>query len=189
MSDVFFTADTHFNHRRLCENVRGMFPDVAAMNEAMIERWNTIVKPGDRVYHLGDVALGRPQDCADILKRLSGQIYLVRGNHEKVAEHKLCAERFIWIKDYHYLEVYGQKVALSHYAFRVWRNSHHGSWHLYGHSHGSLPESDRSLSFDVGVDSWAFAPVSWGEVVEKMKTKEWAPVDGHGVTMDLGEND
>ena len=65
-SNVWFTADTHFNHRRLIEINRPQFGSVEEMNETMIERWNERVKKGDRVYHLGDFALGRPEDAAAI---------------------------------------------------------------------------------------------------------------------------
>jgi calcineurin-like phosphoesterase family protein len=64
-----------------------------------------------------------------------------------------------------------QLIALCHYAMRVWKNSFHGSWHLYGHSHGMLPEIPESLSFDVGVDCWDFYPVSIEEIKAKMATK------------------
>lgn len=175
MSDIFFTSDTHFGHSNICERLRKNFSSFEEMDETMITRWNDRVRPGDKVYHLGDFALCGPEYCATILKRLRGNIYLIRGNHENTAERKVCASRFVWIKDYHYRKFYGQNVVLCHYAFRVWRNSRHGSWHLYGHSHGLLPESEHSLSFDVGVDAWSFAPVSWDEVVTKMKTKNSAP--------------
>ncbi len=42
---------------------------------------------------------------------------------------------------------------MNHYAQRVWEHSHHGSWHVYGHSHGSLPDDIKSKSIDVGVDT------------------------------------
>jgi len=54
-SNVWFTADTHFNHRRLIEINRPQFCSVEEMNETMIERWNERVEKGDRVYH-DDVA-------------------------------------------------------------------------------------------------------------------------------------
>jgi calcineurin-like phosphoesterase family protein len=57
-TNLFFTADTHFFHRRLAE-MRG-FADISAMNEALVEEWNAVVAKNDRVYHLGDVALGNP---------------------------------------------------------------------------------------------------------------------------------
>lgn len=44
---------------------------------------------------------------------------------------------------------------LFHYAMRVWNKSHHGSIHLYGHSHDSLDKDGEynGLSMDVGMDS------------------------------------
>lgn len=37
-------------------------------------------------------------------------------------------------------EIGGVKMTLCHYAFRTWDKAHHGTWMLYGHSHGTLPE-------------------------------------------------
>jgi len=47
---------------------------------------------------------------------------------------------------------------------RVWNLSHHGSWHLYGHSHGNLPDTPTSLSMDVGVDTHGFRPWHFDEI-------------------------
>jgi calcineurin-like phosphoesterase family protein len=62
-----------------------------------------------------------------------------------------------------------QKLILDHYAMRVWDQSHHGSWHLYGHSHGKLP--DLGLSTDVGVDGHNFQPWSFEEVRAYFRSK------------------
>lgn len=175
---IWFTSDTHFNHRNILLS-RPQFTSVEEMNELMIERWNARVKRSDRVYHLGDVALGNADAARQILNRLNGAIHLIRGNHEAVAENKKCADRFVWIKDYHWLKLGEQKVYLLHYAMRTWNCMHYGSWHLYGHSHGSLPELPGTLSFDVGVDCWDFAPISYEEVQQKMAGKVFVPVDHH----------
>ena len=65
MKDIWVTSDTHFRHANILKFkdsdgnlVRPGFEDVDAMDEHMIERWNSVVKPGDMVYHLGDVVLG-----------------------------------------------------------------------------------------------------------------------------------
>jgi len=173
MSNVFFTADTHFHHSNALQAFRkGLFDSVDAMDEHLISAWNDKVKkPSDRVYHLGDVGLGRPEFLLTILSKLNGQIYLIRGNHDRTAEHNLCKNRFVWIKDYFNLKIGEQKICLSHYAFRTWECKKYGSWHLHGHSHGNLPELPGELSFDVGVDCWDFAPVSYDEVRAKMQAK------------------
>jgi hypothetical protein len=36
---------------------------------------------------------------------------------------------------------------LCHYAMRVWNRSHHGAWHLYGHSQGESPRNTHG-AFD-----------------------------------------
>jgi calcineurin-like phosphoesterase family protein len=63
---------------------------------------------------------------------------------------------------------------------KIWRNSHRGSWHLYGHSHGGLHESPNSLSFDVGVDARDYRPISFDEVSKLMAKKTFKPIDHHG---------
>jgi hypothetical protein len=45
---IFFTSDTHFGHGGALGLYRRPFASVAAVNEAIIERWNEIVGPGRR---------------------------------------------------------------------------------------------------------------------------------------------
>ena len=90
-----------------------------------------------------------------ILERLNGKIYLIKGNHEKSAE--ACHSRFEWIKDYHELVIEDnefekgqQMVILFHYSLREWNASHWGTYHLYGHSHGTLEAlSMMALPYDI----------------------------------------
>jgi calcineurin-like phosphoesterase family protein len=53
---------------------------VEAMDEAMVERWNSVVRPQDTVYHLGDVVINRK--ALPTLGRLNGQKTLIKGNHD-----------------------------------------------------------------------------------------------------------
>jgi calcineurin-like phosphoesterase family protein len=85
-------SDTHFNHAnilkfedRVGKAVRGQFSSVEDMNEHMIQRWNEVVKPGDKVYHLGDVVFGDNKvEWMDInMPRLMGSKRLVFGNHDE----------------------------------------------------------------------------------------------------------
>jgi calcineurin-like phosphoesterase family protein len=148
---VFFTSDTHFGHTNIIRYDPRPFAGVQEMNEALIKNWNSVVGPKDTVYHLGDVSILRPSSTKEILARLQGRICLIRGNHEKSAEHRLCRDRFEWIKDYHFLKLDGRvSIALMHYAMRVWDHSHHGAWHLFGHSHGHLSLPEGVFALDVG---------------------------------------
>lgn len=56
------------------------------------------------------------------------------------------------------------KIALMHYAMRVWNRKHYGTWHLHGHSHGRLAPEGGTLALDIRVDSWNYAPVSFEQL-------------------------
>lgn len=178
--NIFFTADHHFGHANIIKFSERPFESIEEMNNELIKRWNEKIRNDETVYHLGDVSLGKPDFTKEILDQLNGKIHLIKGNHEYSA---LCVpDRFEWIKDYHELYVEDedanlgkQKITLLHYAMRTWNGSHHGTWQLYGHSHGTLPDDEMSLSIDVGVDCHNFYPVSYEEVKELMKAKKWTP--------------
>lgn len=176
-----FTSDLHFSHKKFVTlKFRPHFNTVDEMNETIVGNWNEVVNKRDRVYLLGDVALGRPEAAAKLLKRLNGRIYLIRGNHDDVAEHKLVAPRFEWIKDLHYFQVEKQKIMLCHYAMRSWRAMHHGSWMLFGHSHGHLDDVPTLRTMDVGVDCNAFFPLTFEMIKKKIGNR---PLGRHHKTV------
>lgn len=177
MSKIFFTSDHHFGHANIIKFCNRPFANVEEMNEIMIERWNEKVAPDDEVYHLGDVALTDKENLAAILDRLNGKKYLIVGNHEGAALQN--RGKFKWVKEYHELKVKDpdckngvQRIILFHYAMRTWRGAGRGNWHLYGHSHGNLPDLEDSLSFDIGVDCHDFYPLSYEEVKTIMQAKK-----------------
>lgn len=64
--------------------VRPEFDTVDQMNECMIENWNSVVKQGDIVYHLGDVFIGAKDDFKALWPKLKGSKRLIVGNHDDV---------------------------------------------------------------------------------------------------------
>lgn len=86
MIETWFTSDTHFYHENILkyESDARPFATVEEMNETLIERWNSRVKPKDNVYHLGDFCFGGVQNVS-IAARLNGSKRLVLGNHDKYA--------------------------------------------------------------------------------------------------------
>ncbi len=177
---IFFTSDTHFGHSNIIKYCARPFKDVVEMNNTMIDNWNKVVGKHDTVYHLGDFCFGREDYEFDLyFKKLNGDIIFIEGNHDKLAKRN--RHKFF---NYHKLHEIihgdaGQPIVLCHYAMRVWNKSHRGSWHLYGHSHGTLTDDPTSLSFDVGVDCHNFTPISFEQVAEIMARKNYKPIDHH----------
>lgn len=190
----WFTADTHFGHENIIRYAGRPFKTAAENDAAIIANWNSRVAPRDRVFFLGDFAFRNKEAALAIRRKLNGNIFFISGNHDAAARQ--IKDTFGWYEKSMEVESEGHKFYLSHYAHRVWNKSHHGVMHLYGHSHGSLPDDPRALSMDVGVDSWArickqdlhldalrpedYRPISTAEVLEWMGRKTWQPIDHHG---------
>ena len=187
--NTFFTSDTHFGHANIIKYCKRPFADVREMDNTLIHNWNAIVRPEDTVYHLGDFAVGGGP-AAPYLHRLNGTICFCLGNHDKRLV-KTYQDIELKLQSYQikraesgipYLRevtIEKQEIVLCHYAMKVWNGSHKGSWQLYGHSHGTLPDDPTALSCDVGVDCWNYYPVSMEQLRAKMKTKAYKPVDHH----------
>ncbi|WP_262267268.1 MULTISPECIES: metallophosphoesterase family protein [Microvirga] len=161
---IFYTSDTHFRHKAVLHFDRRPFITAEEMEEEIIRRWNQRVRPTDTVWHLGDFVWGKGQHAAAILGRLNGQKHFVWGNHDHSTVKRLPE----WVSSQAYAEIRdGQDfVVLSHYGHRVWNKAHYGAFHLYGHSHGSLPPQGRS--HDVGTNVWDYRPVTLPEVKERL---------------------
>jgi calcineurin-like phosphoesterase family protein len=175
----FFTSDEHYGHRNILKFCKRPFADIYEMREALIAAHNAKVGRGDITFHNGDMfwRTMSVSEAMDILNQLNGQHILVWGNHDELIENNRDLQgRFARIGDIIHLQKNDvvPKMVLCHYAMRVWRNSHHGSYHLYGHSRAALPEAN-TLSFDCGVDTRPdYAPWSEAEIVSKMKAKKAA---------------
>lgn len=91
MRDYWAVSDTHFGHTNIIKYCGRPYKNVFDMDESLVENWNSVVKKGDYVYHLGDVFMEGPKNSADkdyrqhILRRLNGRITLILGNHDDVS--------------------------------------------------------------------------------------------------------
>jgi calcineurin-like phosphoesterase family protein len=157
------------------------------MNFTLVKNINSVVGINDRLFILGDFTLSRNKN---IVKKYRQQIacnniYYVLGNHDDVIEENAYyfKDDFLHINHciYKTFSVQNKKVKIwmAHYAHKTWRSSHYGSYHLYGHSHGSLQDDPNSLSFDVGVDTNNFRPYSLQDVERIMAGKTFKPIDHH----------
>lgn len=186
---TFYTADWHINHANIIRLCGRPFYDVADMNAQLIDRHNTKVGPDDRVWVLGDVALGPIAESLALVKEFAGHLILVLGNHDRPFEawRKGQAEKYqAWADRYlaagfeavvpgavaTQLPALGD-VLLSHFPYRG--DSHDedrfadqrphddGRPLLHGHVHDKWRRHANMLN--VGVDVWDFYPVPESEIV------------------------
>jgi calcineurin-like phosphoesterase family protein len=158
------------------------FSSVAEMNETMIERHNEVVKPNDEVYTVGDFCFGGTHDWEQIKKRLNGQWFLIKGNHDRQS-FAFLRNLFVAVNEIKNLRVGSQTIVLSHFPMYTWDKSHYGSYHCHGHEHGHIKDSydQTGKILDVGVNTNNYYPYSMNEVLEIMKGKpdNWNQLKGH----------
>ena len=187
MNKVFFTSDTHFGHTNIIKYCDRPFNNVDSMNEALVYNWNTKVSKDSTVYHLGDFAFLDESSIKDLIWSLNGRIVFIPGNHDKnliKALEKFNFDGKATLASLIHSETFNiedEKIrfVMCHYAMKVWDKSHYGAIHLYGHSHGSLPDDKNSRSMDVGVDTNNYTPYSIDEILTIMYKKVYKPVDHH----------
>jgi calcineurin-like phosphoesterase family protein len=124
-SKIYLISDLHLDHANIIKYCSRpfLYNDVHEMNGILVNNWNNVVRENP-VYFLGDLSYGRNARPADFwLKKLSGQITFIRGNHEQVRNSK----------DYHILEYKGRSFLLVHDPDHIpidWKG-----WIIHGHKH------------------------------------------------------
>ena len=168
---IYFTADQHFYHDNVIKHAHRSFTDSEEMNNVLISSWNRKVSADDEVYILGDVTMKGASFASQVLSRLKGRKYLIKGNHDRFADQaEFDKSIFEWIRDYHELEYQNQRFILFHYPIEEWNGFFRGSAHLHGHQHNHEDYNFKNLEngfrrYDVGVDANNMSPVSIDEIL------------------------
>jgi len=87
--NIWVISDTHFGHTNILKYSNRPFKDTEEMDWAMVKRWNSVVQPQDKVYHLGDVYFGSKERVDNILSSLNGRKRLILGNHDNGKDQML----------------------------------------------------------------------------------------------------
>lgn len=153
----FFTADEHYGHKNIIKYCDRPFNNIEEMDNILVKNHNEIVTKKDITYHLGDFTLKEVHIAGKIIHQLNGKHFFLRGSHD----YWLSTEKNIME-----IIINKQNITLCHYAMRSWSKSFHGSWQLFGHSHGGLEPIGKQ--WDVGVDNNNFWPVSFDEIKDIM---------------------
>jgi calcineurin-like phosphoesterase family protein len=178
-ANVWFTSDLHLGHARIIELCRRPFADLDEMNEAIIRRWNERVASGDRVFVLGDVALGQIAESLPLVGRLNGTKLLVPGNHDRCwsGNHRIRpidrsryeGVGFTILPELHrhgdWWLCHFPTAGDSHDEDRYVNHRPtipEGEWLVHGHVHEKWKVNGRQIN--VGVDVWDFRPVHEDEV-------------------------
>lgn len=165
---TFLIGDTHFGHSNILTFKKQdgsplrVFDNIYEHDEYLIYKWNLVVKPEDKVYHLGDVGFRNFTVLNQILSRLNGSKILIKGNHDNMKLSQY-AQHFKDIRGSHVLD----KFILTHIPIHPdslsrWVGNIHGHMHSY-----SLPDSRY---INVSVEQLNdYTPIDFEEIKRKFK--------------------
>jgi len=192
---IYFTSDEHYWHQNVIRYCSRPYTDAQQMNEDMILKHNTVVRPEDTVIRLGDFSLAF-RAVENYAARLMGDKILVPGNHDFChSYHKKSRteeNRAKWTQKYadHGFTVFNEQVTMffeglgtvnmCHHPYATeyelkngdkyakWRPVDDGKLLLCGHVHEKW-QTKRSpngtLMINVGVDVHGFVPVSLDQII------------------------
>lgn len=173
---TWLISDSHFTHSnslkfvnaRTGERMRPHWETVEEMDEDMIQRWNSVVTPKCKIYHLGDFSIARRN--ISIAARLNGDKVLIKGNHDIFKLHEYTPY-FRDIRASHVLD----KCVLSHIPVHPSQIAR-----FKGNIHGHLHENrvlglDGNIDpnyFSVCVEQINYTPIEFSEAIKRLQKQQ-----------------
>ncbi len=166
---IYYTADLHLGHTNVIGFGNRPFSDVDEMDNALIANWRAVVKPNDDIYVLGDLIF-RCKEPEAYLKRLTGRIHMIRGNHDVFLKNKALERYFVEICDMKTVADEGRRVFVCHYPLAEWPGYYRNAIHLFGHIHNNRNEACKIMetlpnNYNVGVDCIGFTPLTLTQII------------------------
>ncbi len=157
MTNIWFTADTHFHHYNIIKYSDRPYDTVEEMNEELIKNWNNKIKKNDTVFHLGDFSF---KNTKLIKQQLNGNIIHIKGNHDDKKE--------TLIKDLSLM------VNINQWQLIHDPNESSARIVICGHVHKQWKTKRTKkgrLLINVGVDVWDYNPVNIIEIKKIVNEK------------------
>lgn len=164
-SKIYLTADTHFFHKNIIDYCNRPFSSLEKMNELMIFYWNEIVKSKDIVIHCGDFSMGGAKQFEELIYRLNGKIFLIRGNHDRQKSfYEKYSEKIVILPHKYKIDIMGKQkikgIIFSHKPLSL-NEIPDNFINCHGHLHSNIKnkKDNHFPHIDVGVDMFNYQPI------------------------------
>ena len=163
---IFLISDLHLGHENIINYCDRPFASVEQMNETLIKNWNATVGKNDRVFFLGDFALGSKEDTIKFGQRLNGRKVFIYGNHDHQKPQTYYDAGFEHVSKWPI--VIQNTYLLSHAPFET---SETGTLiNIHGHVHNKMViPTITKTSACVCVERWNYKPVELEEIRKRIK--------------------
>lgn len=172
--NIWVISDTHFLQQSILSFrdehgnlIRGSkFKTSDEMDQYIIDKWNSVVKDGDIIYHLGDVFSGDINKFDILWKQLKGRKRLIVGNHDDIdflVKGNYFQKIMMWRRfpEYNMILSHAPIHKESLYNFKTKQYMKN----IHGHIHQNDSPDDNYIN--VSVEKTDYTPVN----IEELKKK------------------
>mgnify|MGYP001236514991 FL=1 len=165
--DTWIISDTHFFH----ENIGRYCNRPKNWQDLIIKNWNDLVSPDETVLHLGDFALGNKGNFDLLTGMLSGRLFLIQGNHDRISKSYCETHGVTLIKNSLNVQISDQmKLIFSHRPIVPLED---GWINLHGHVHNVPPPPEGSNlgpnHINMSVEVREYRPWRLGDILNIIK--------------------
>jgi calcineurin-like phosphoesterase family protein len=160
---AWMIADTHFFHDnigRYCDRPDGW-------QALIIQNWQRLIRPDEVVFHLGDLALAGKAAVKELVEQLPGQIFMLRGNHDRFSRTFYQSLGITFVPDPYEMQYpSGQKLIFSHRPILPLEPD---VLNLHGHIHNNPAPELGPQHVNVSIEVSEYRPWRLSEILEKFK--------------------
>ena len=155
----FVISNLQLGRPHAIKNYDRPFDSVDKMDAHIINQWNSVVKDGDLVYHIGNFAWD-PKTAQDAISKLNGTIWFIPGELDDAiielgSKNMLPEGGSIREK---IMPLHKMKVTLSYWPLKEWPNKSDGYWSIVGHPAKEYKSNPKDMTINVSADLWKFKP-------------------------------
>lgn len=160
--NVWCISDTHFYHENIgkyCNRPNNWF-------DLIINNWNKVVNSNDIVLHLGDFSFGNITHIKSIRERLNGEIYLIRGNHDRHSKKWFIDKNIKAVSPFEFKM--GNKIFL--FTHKARKNLKKNIINIHGHWHEKCPfiyvGKNGNINFNLSVEVINYTPIKINSIIK-----------------------
>lgn len=164
MKKIHFIGDLHFGDETIIKLENRPFQNSLSQTMKICELWNRVVSYNDDVYIVGDFVNINTitKEEVDIIKKLKGNIYLIRGNHDTEDDN-------YYTENFNIKKVIDTPILLDGF----WIISHEPQYinknfpyaNVFAHVHNNPMYNTHSCrSYCVSADRINFTPIEFNEI-------------------------
>lgn len=155
----FLISNLQLGRPNAIKNYGRPFNTVDEMDAHIIKQWNSVVKDGDLVYHLGNFAWD-PKTAQDAISKLNGTIWFIPGEHDDAIielSNKKMLTNGSTVKP-HIMPLHKMKSTISYWPLKDWPGKADKYWSFIGHPDTEYKSDPKQMTINVSADLWKFKP-------------------------------